>query len=587
MLLIDFMISSFFKNSRVIAALSVVVFGFWGVFVLSVASEYQNISGYVNASADGVFRGFAMIEVLFPEFWIILLFFAGICFITFRQFEDKSWLHMLLIGELSLMLFFTPFLLGGFSWSPDSLWHGGAANYIPELLAGSKPILTHYVQAYPFSFATSFFAQQVLGIGVFNYTLYVYPLFCIVLIAETAYVFASRMLGYRIAFISMLMTLPSWHYFEGHVSPFSFGTILVFGILILLTSKKRGAITLSFVGMIVLVTTHPISPIALGVFLFAAISINIFLKIFAEHKGFIQKSSLVPIFLFLVVIWFGWTFFQAMKLYTGVDIAVSNVLSFNFINRIIYASGFTAGGDSFIIPEIHQLSLAIYGILFFVLIIAGWDFLKVVRHKKEFDFGLVQKRLTLALAAVIYALMGFMLFLSSGERFLLGRGLLFFLFMGFMVIATYLFSQEKAFSRVKRGVAWILILFLLCSFPVISYSKEAYNTFTPTANFGLLFLGENVELSNMRTISMAMDQQLASYADLNENFTMLPFPPDLNTTTPDVIVLRINAYFVISMRYDLSFDNNSYTELRANLTRNSNYNRIYANPDFEIYVRSK
>ena len=53
-------------------------------------------------------------------------------------------------------------------------------------------------------------------------------------------------------------------------------------------------------------------------------------------------------------------------------------------------------------------------------------------------------------------------------------------------LATYLFSQEKAYRRIKRVIAWILILFLLCSFPVISYSKEAYNTFTPSANFGLM-----------------------------------------------------------------------------------------------------
>ena len=581
------MISKFLKDSRVIAGLSFFVFGFWGAFVLSVASEYQSIAGIVNASVDGWSRGFAMIEVLFPEFWIILLFFAGICFITFRKFEGKSWLHMLLIGELSLMLFFTPFLLGGFSWSPDSLWHGGVADYIPDIIAGSDLTLTHYAKSYPFSFLTSFFAQQVLGIGVFNYTLYVYPLFCIVLIAETAYVFASKILGYRIAFISMLMTLPAWHYFEGHVSPFSLGTILVFAILILLTSKKRGAIALSLGLMIVLVTTHPISPIVLGVFLFAAVAINFVLKIFAKHEGFVQRSSLLPIFLFLSVIWFGWTFFQGMQNYVGVDIAVSNVLNLNFLNKIIYASSFTVGGDSFIIPEIHQLSLAIYGILFVVLIIAGRDFLDVIRYKKDVNFDLIQKRLMLSLAAVMYAVMGFMLFLSSGERFLLGRGLLFFLFMGFMVISTFLFSQGKSYRRIKGVVAWVLVLFLLVSFPVISYSKEAYNTFTPTANLGLSFLGENIDLSNGRTISMAMDQQLASYVDLNEKFTMLPFPPDLNTTTPDVIVLRINAYFVISMRYDLSFDNNSYTELRANLTRNSNYNRIYANPDFEIYVRSK
>jgi hypothetical protein len=578
------MIYKFKVNSQVIAVLSVFVFSFWGVFVASIAPHYQAISGYENAFTEGVFRGLAMIEVLFPEFWIILLFFAGICFITFRFFKDKSWLHMLLVGELSLMLFFTPFLLGGFSWSPDSLWHGGVANYIPDILGGSDPILTHYVQSYPFSFLTSFVGQQVLGIGVFNYTLYVYPLFCIVIIAELAYVFASRFLNHRLAFLSILMTLPAWHYFEGHVSPLSFGTIFVFIILILLTSNKRGAVALSLLFMIVLIATHPISPIVLGVFLFSAILANYFVKVFSGDRDFTPKSSLLPIFLFLAVGWFSWTVFQAMNQYAGVEIAVSNVFNFQFINRLIYASGFTVGSDSFIIPEIHQLSIAIYGILFVVLLIGGREFVGVIRQRKELNFDLVQKTLTLSLAAVIYAALGYLLFLSSGERFLLGRGLLFFLFMGFMVITSYFFVNNKRFERVKSASAWLLILFLFCSFPVISYSKEAYNTFTPSANLGLEFIGENLDLSNGRSISMAMDQQLASYVDLNQNFTMLRFPADLNLTSPDIIVLRINAYFAISMRYDLSFDDNRYTQLRGNLSRNSNYNRIYANPDFEIYI---
>lgn len=578
------MILEFIKNSRVVAFLSLLVFGFWGFFVLNVASEYQASAGYLNASSEGLFRGLAMIEVLFPEFWIILIFFAGICFITFRFFKDKSWIHMLLIGELALMLFFTPFLLSGFSWSPDSLWHGGVANYIPDILSGSQPTLTHYVQAYPFSFVTSYFAQQVLGIGVFNYTLYVYPLFCIIIIAELAYVFAERILDKKTAFLSLLMTLPAWHYFEGHVSPFSFGTILVFSIFILLTLKKRESTALSFVLMVILVASHPISPVSLGVFLFAVVFVNFFLKMVTGEREYIPKSSLLPIFLFLCIVWFSWTFFRAMEYYPGVEIAVRNVLNFNFLSRIIFASGFTVGGSSFIIPEIHQLSLAIYGIFFIILIIGGRDFISVIRRRNE-DFGIIQKRLTLSVAAVVYALMGFLLFLASGERFLLGRGLLFFLFMGFMVITAYLFAWKVPY-KIKMGIAWTLILFLLVSFPVISYSKEAYNTFTPSANLGLEFLGEKVSLSNNRSISMAMDQQLASYVDLNQNFTMVGYSIDLESFAPDIVVMRINAYFVVSMRYDLSFDNNSYTELRDNLLKNRNYNRIYSNPDFEIYMRS-
>jgi hypothetical protein len=51
-------------------------------------------------------------------------------------------------------------------------------------------------------------------------------------------------------------------------------------------------------------------------------------------------------------------------------------------------------------------------------------------------------------------------------------------------------------------------------------------------------------------------------------------------------VMRLNTYYVISMRYDLSFTNNSYTILKENLTMNSDYNKIYSNSRFEIYIHS-
>jgi hypothetical protein len=285
-------------------------------------------------------------------------------------------------------------------------------------------------------------------------------------------------------------------------------------------------------------------------------------------------------------VWFSWTFFQAMEYYPGVEIAVRNVLNFNFLNRIGSASGFTAGSGSFIINEIHQLSLAIYGILIVVILIGFKDLFDVLRNKIV-DFRLIQKRLTLSLATIIYAVMGFLLFLSSGERFLLGRGLLFFLFMGFIVIANYVLGMKGVLGKFRKVIPWILVLFLFITFPLISYSKEAYNTFTPTSDVGLTFLGDNLSFSDNVNISIVMGQQLASYVDLNQNFSVWGLVMDLEKYKPDIVVWRINGYFTVSMRYDLSFDENRYLELRENLLSNKNYHRIYANPDFEIYVRNQ
>jgi hypothetical protein len=106
---------------------------------------------------------------------------------------------------------------------------------------------------------------------------------------------------------------------------------------------------------------------------------------------------------------------------------------------------------------------------------------------------------------------------------------------------------------------------------------------------------------------MGVDQQLAGYANLTQTFIPVNFPPNLNLSLsnvtisrnsslaefleyvkylqPDIIVMSINSYYVISMRYDLNYTDNSYTKLEANLETNILYNNVYSNPRFETYVR--
>jgi hypothetical protein len=565
------------RKPSILALISILAFFSWGIMTIAAIPQFQN-----SAATDPL----AMVNVLFPQFIGLLLVYVGVCFVAFLQTDSPRWLHMLLVGQFAVMLYFTPFLLSGFSWSPDSLWHGGVAEYMPEVLSGSTSVLTQYGQTYPFSFLISFFIESVLGIGVFTYTLYIYPLISIIIISELAYTFAARMFNHKIALLSMLLTLPALHYFEPHASPFSMGTILVFSALILLTFKSRKAKALSF-GLILLLTiTHPISPIVLGIYLLAAMLVAFVFRRVANEDDYVPKTSLSPMFIFLGLIWFSWTIYWARLYYPGVQVAVLNVLNLKFLSKLFLASEFTVGGQSFIFPEVSDISLAIYAI-FLLLFLAPfmWNSIRILfrRGKTQLTYR-SYKLLTLSLAALSYAALGYMLFLSSGERFLLGRGLLFFIFMGSIVIATYLIGLRQIKSKVKTLLIFGLVAFLVCTFPLMSYSKEAYNTFTPSAGAGLNFLSSNVNLSQ-ENLSMAMDQQLASYANLSKGLKLVDFPPNM-TLAPDVIAMRINAYFVLSMRYDLSFENNSYTRLSENLTVNPFYNKFYSNSKFEIYART-
>jgi hypothetical protein len=556
--------------------LSFLPFFIWLIMVLKLQATYVSA-----VESDAL----AMINILFPYFWIILTLLISICLYAFYRKDSPSWLHVILLVQLSLMLYYTPFLLGGFSWSPDSLWHGGVAEYIPALLTGSKYVLTDYGQSYPLSFLVTYGVEKLLQVNIQTYSLYIFPPLCIALFSSLAYLFLSRISNKSTAFIAMLLALPALHYFEPHVSPFATGTVLLLVSLLLLTYTGTKAAILNLLVIAALVLTHPVSPIFLGLYVSSVLLVSLtqvrrdFLKSKAT-RSFV-RVNVVLLFVFLIIFWSYWTFYKVAPNYVGVKTPVANILNLNFITNLVNAVEWTAGGQGFIYPLISHLSLFIYA-LFMVGVLAVFVFnlFKIIKKKDT----LTTVRIELALTAILSAAMSYLLFSSSGERFLLGRGLIFFLLLGSACIATYISRDRPKRFRVQTAASFVFILFLVCTFPIIAYSKEAYNTFTPPAETGLVFISTKVDLSN-KTISMTSDQQLASYADLTKGLNLVDFPPNLTRQKPDLVVMRINSYYFIAMRYDLSFFNNSYTALYDKLADDTSYNRIYSNSQFEVYIR--
>ena len=589
-------ILSHYKKPQTWALISLFLFFSWIFLVLTKGPDYK-----ILVRTDPL----AMINVLFPYFWVILAAFIAVCLVVFIQRGSPTWLHILLLAQISLMLYYTPFLLGGFSWSPDSLWHGGVASYMPSILSGSKFSLTEYGQSYPVSFLITYGVERLFSINVFTYTLYIFPPICTALISSLAYFFTSRILDKRTAFLSMLFALPTLHYIEIHVSPFATGTVLLLASLVLLTYKSAKALAFSLLIILAATLTHPISPIFLGIYLICVLIVNflfgknsmmlhsfgVSLKCFFKGKDLRtyyinSRIFIVPLmFLFLVDFWLYWTIYEAAPNYIGVDVPVSKILDLSFLTNLINTVEWTTGGQGFIYPRISQLSLSIYGIfLVSIATIFLINLFKFLKNRKNVEIS-VPIRLTLTLTAIASGVMSYLLFSSSGERFLLGRGLIFFLLMGSICIATYIVGTNVKRPKIKIAIAFVFILFLFFTFPIISYSKEAYNTFTPSADAGLKFLTNKIDLSH-KTLSMTSDQQLASYVNLTKGLELIGFPPNLTYQKPDVVVLRINSYYLMSMRYDLSFTDNTYTKLRYNLTENQPYNHIYSNSEFDIYLRA-
>jgi hypothetical protein len=529
-----------------------------------------------------LFDPLAMINSLFPYYWVILASFIGVCIFALTKKDSPRWLHIVLLLQLALMLYYTPFLIGGFSWSPDSLWHAGVANYLPSILAGANYPLAEYAQSYPFSFAITFGVERLFQVNVETYTLYVFPPICIALISSIAYFFISRITEKRTAFLSMLIALPALHYIEPHVSPFATGTVLLLSSFVLLTFRGVKFLALNIFLIVALVLTHPISPLFLGLYIFGLIVFSLTGKATGKDLKHLRFEFAVLV-VGLGLFWFFWTYFVAAQNYIGITTPLDNVLSLNFLGKLSSSFEWTAGGQGFIYPQIGQLSLLIYGVFgALILLISTVNLFVVIKNRRRIE-PTTRIQLHLAFTAIGSAAIGYLLFSSSGERFLLGRGLLFFLLMGAVCIASFINNRKFKVPRIPKLLAVVLIVFLALTFPVVAYSKEAYNTFTPDSKEVLVFLS-HMDLTN-KTISMGYSQQLASYVNLSEGFELVGFPPDLTVNKPDIIVLRLNYYYLLAMRYEFSFTNNSYTRAQDYLTNCTEYKAVFSNDQSQIWLK--
>ena len=279
---------------------------------------------------------------------------------------------------------------------------------------------------------------------------------------------------------------------------------------------------LSLLLIAAIVLSHPISPLFLGIYLFAVLLVTmVFRENLLKHAmDFFSRITLISkskissdtknilrftvLLLFLCSFWFFWTIYQASPNYEGVQAPISKVLDLSFLRNLDIALQWTTGGQGFLYPQISQLSLFIYAIfLISILAVFFASLFKFFRYRGP--VGQSTTLLILTLTAIGSGVMSYLLFSSSGERFLLGRGLIFFLLMGSICISAYLVEPNAKKTRIKTTVASMFILFLVCSFPLIAYSKEA-SILTPSVG-GLVFLSENIDLSE-RTLSMTNDRQL-------------------------------------------------------------------------------
>lgn len=531
----------------------------------------------------------AMVHALFPWFWILLFISACCCIFFVVNGVHNKWIHIFLLSQISLFLFYTPWILSGYSVNPDTLWFTHVGISMEKILSGEELWLSDYGQAYPVSFLVTNLVTKITGANAVGYSLYVVPIFSAVAITILGYAVCCRFSDSSKAFVSMLFALPALHYFQVAVSARLFGFILSLTIMVFLLHFTRKSTALTFALMFVLIFTHPTSPFILGIFL---IAMSISKLVFPRVKlPFSSKSILL-----LGLGWLGWFLYYVTFVHSSMRNAFIRVMTFQISTGLDVAQKIGSTGGSFIFPEISLLTLLVYAsfVSFTLLLLVNVRRFNVMSKKSNQlnrDKNVLSYRFYIPfVSALLYLPFSFLVLVATsrvgretyGE---LERGMTSFVLMASICVGLsgILQPREKPKSIVsKQSLGAIWLFFLFVSFPLISYSTAAYTVLPPSDGVGMNFVASYFSLDG-KTISTFGEQHLAVYADPSAHFSLVAFPPNLTQSRPDIVVLRDIGFFRTAMRFDLSFETNRFTVLQDEIQEDALYNKVYSSPTFSVY----
>lgn len=521
----------------------------------------------------------AALHSLFPLHWIaigIMALSEALCF----AFRIKSrGIHVLLLLLLAIMLWYTPYYLAEFTWEPDGPRNLGVALQIPQVLHGTMFPYASYGAGFPLSYILDYTLVNATGID-YLFHLHLFPLICLCLFTLLCYVFASKLFSPLTAFVTVLLAILGMHYIIFIMGAHSIGVLLLLAALVLLWRQDTVSRVLLLLLIAAVVICHPISPLLLGIFLAAALVVN-----FSRR---VTKSQVVvaAMLLLCIVGWFIWPMLSQVSLTEW----AAELQGYIFPSDLKTAERFLLG-EAFIYEPIHDTSRAIYALYALLTMTAAGFILHRTRLRQkglrgflsEFG-GLTRAEVFMVISVPILALLTILL----GERghVLIERGLTFaILAMSGLIasIVTRVYEPTKAFARkfIACGAA-VILLFLAVAFPVVSYSIDAYTSFSISEEAGLKFLANYAPLDK-KTLATTSAGQMTLYRPYIAPPISLRSQSSLEQG--DVFAFRMTGYYYAAMRHDLSFEDNWFTRHLSVVSASGEFNSIYFNPTTSIFMK--
>ena len=534
----------------------------------------------------------AEMNSLFPLYYVAISLTALLGIGCFLWRIENKYLHILLLSMFAVMLWFTPYYLAGFVRLPDGPWHVGVALQIPQVLGGDPVAFSGYAWSFPGSFIYHYTFLNILGMEPTAYISTVFPLLCLLLFVLLCYVLVARLFSHKVAFLSMLIAIPGLHYIQLHPSPHTIGALLMLTALLLLTRRGAAAKVIAIMAIIVIVISHPTTPLLLSIFLAAALLTSI---VYSRRIGRTQVA-LASILIICFVGWFSWYSFYPASPPAQVA-APEEPAAWGGRAGWLYqrltpgelegAQGYLTG-TPFIYPNIHNLNKGIYFLyaaaaILGILSIAARTYSQQRSIRKWISNlgGLNQSQALMIVSVLLLLLLTFLL--AEVAHDLIETGLTFIVLALSCIIASAIAHSHWINKKIVPSFLMVGVLFLTLSFPIVAYSIDAYSSFPESEEAGLKFLATSVPLDE-KAIATNSAPQLALYLESPPNQTEFVSPyPEMQ---PDLVVFRNTGYYYAAMRYDLSFEDNRFTEYLA-MVESNKYDKIYSTSTFDIYSTDK
>jgi hypothetical protein len=528
----------------------------------------------------------AELHSLFPLYYVaigIVALLGAACFVY--RIENR-WVHLLLLLLLAIMLWYTPNYLAGFTHRPDGPRNIGVALQIPQVLSGSTFPGYTYAVDYPSSYILDYTLINITGMEQLGY-LDLFPFICLCLFTLLCYAFASKLFSPLTAFITTLLAMIGLHYIVFHPSAHADGVLLLLTALVLLWRQDTASRVLTFLAIAAVIICHPISPLLLAVFLAAVLVANF-------SRQWDKSQAIVAAM--LVVCVGGWFIWPTLPLAPGEPGIIEDIIKWaKELQGYIFpgelqTTQLASFGTPFIYEGIYNLNRSIY-ILYGLLATSavGYMFYRFKPRRKGLRGfftqrgGLSKEELFMAISAL--ALLILSALLAEKKHVLLERSLTFAILAiaGLVAsIATRIYEPATRVAKRAIGPAMIaIILFLTLSFPVVTYSMDAYTSFPISEEAGLRFLANYAPLDK-KTLATTATGQMALYRPYIAEPFNLRSPA--SSKYGNIFAFRMTGYYYAAMRHDLSFEDNWFTRYQNTVNRSDEFNRIYSSPTMAIFT---